>query len=62
LMSLIPDNSMITFDIDGEDYLISKTSISEQNDKSYYTAKDVSEMCLFPNEKVNMVFELLNKT
>lgn len=45
--------------IDIEVYVTS-TSAQEQNQKSFYTAKDMSDYCLFPNEKISMIFELLN--
>lgn len=60
LMSLIDDNDINQYEIDGEDYLITKTSMAEQNKKSYYTASDFRECCLFPAEKTAMLFELLN--
>lgn len=69
LLKLIPDDTIISIDIeDDEDnlleldsgtYLLSKTSIDEQNEKSYYTAESINDTVLFPEEKVCMVFELL---
>ena len=45
--------------IDIEVYVTS-TSGQEQNQKSFYTAKNMSDYCLFPSEKISMIFELLN--
>jgi arginase family enzyme len=49
-------------DDDGDeiDYLITVTSVGEQQIKSYYTAQAITDCCLFPQEKMQMVFELVN--
>lgn len=39
---------------------VTVTSMKEQQEKSYYTASSVHDCCLFPGEKLNMMFELLN--
>ncbi|AYV83530.1 MAG: hypothetical protein Hyperionvirus8_14 [Hyperionvirus sp.] len=39
--------------------LITSTTIREQNEKSFYAATNILDYCLFPPEKVSMVFELL---
>lgn len=43
-----------------EDVLISTTTMAEQEEKIYYTAENIYECTLFPEEKVHMMFELLN--
>jgi arginase family enzyme len=48
----------ITLD-DGEEYYVTSTTVNEQNLKSYYTAKSVMDICLFPQEKFLMAFELI---
>lgn len=42
------------------DALITTTSIREQQEKSYYSSKNVFDCCLYPGEKMNMMFEMLN--
>jgi len=61
IMKQISTDSIISIEIDGEDYLVAKTTVAEQQEKSFYTATDIKDMCLFPDEKNTMVFELLNK-
>lgn len=39
---------------------ITETSLEEQNKKSYYTAASIFDYCLFPQEKLDMTFEILN--
>jgi len=62
----IKDDLIISIDIeDSEDleagtYLISKTTINEQNEKSYYTSHFIEDTVLFPQEKILMTFELIN--
>lgn len=60
IIKSIDDETIITIDIDGQDYLVAKTSIADQQNKSFYTARDVKDMCLLPSEKINMVFDLIN--
>lgn len=66
LLQLVPDDSIITLDIDmnedniEETYLITKTTINEQNQKSYFTAQTIEDTTLFPPEKAYMCFELVN--
>lgn len=40
--------------------LVTVTTFAEQQSKSYYTSSSIHDCCLFPGEKVNMMFELLN--
>jgi len=49
-------------DDDGEeiDIYVTSTTISEQEQMSYYTATNILDKCLFPTEKVSMLFELVN--
>lgn len=60
----IGDN-IITIEYENEnkeinEVYITTTTIEEQNMKSYFVAKDIFDCCLFPQEKMFMVFELLN--
>ena len=60
------DDKIITIPIDDEetdesyDALVTITSMKEQQDKIYYGATSLYDCCLFPDEKLNMMFELLN--
>jgi hypothetical protein len=49
-------------DDDGKvkDVMITSTTIDEQNKKSYFTAKSYIECVLYPEEKMAMMFELIN--
>ena len=60
LLKSIEDDQIISFTIDNEDFLITKTTVSEQNEKSYYLAKTINDTTLFPSEKEVMLFELIN--
>jgi arginase family enzyme len=60
LMKSIADDEIITIDIDEIEYLVTKTNMNEQNEKSYYTTVNLFDTVLFPNEKISMVFELVN--
>lgn len=42
------------------DAFVTTTCIKEQQEKSYYVAKDMFECCLYPGEKLSMMFELIN--
>jgi arginase family enzyme len=59
LLSLSNDN-ITSIEIDDDDYLITKTTVSEQQEKSYFTAKKMEDCVLFPSEKKNMIFDLIN--
>jgi hypothetical protein len=54
------DDKIISFDIDGEHVLVSTTTILEQQEKTYYMASSIYECALMPEEKIDMLFELLN--
>lgn len=66
LITNIPDDTIISIDIDGDSeikdgtYLVTKTTLYEQNNKSYYTTNTINDVALYPQEKVLMGFELLN--
>ncbi len=47
-------------DDDNQDIMISTTTIYEQNEKCYYTAKSYKDCTLYPYEKMAMCFELIN--
>ena len=59
MLKIIGDDEIKTLDIDGEDYLITKTCMEEQNKKTFYHAKSVSDAVLFPDEKIDMCFKIL---
>ena len=42
------------------DMMISSTTIYEQNEKCYYTANSYKDCTLYPDEKISMMFELIN--
>lgn len=59
-------DKVITITLDDIDLMndlevyVTSTSIKEQNKKSFYTANSIFDYCLFPEEKISMIFELLN--
>jgi hypothetical protein len=61
VLDSIDENTIIELEIDDAYCQISSTSIKEQNGKSFYKTKDVNDLCLFPQEKIDMVFEMLSK-
>lgn len=42
------------------DIMVSSTTMSEQNEKCYYTATSYKDCTLYPDEKMAMMFELVN--
>ena len=58
LVKNIAHDTIINLEIDDEDYLVTKTTINEQNKKSYYTENTIEDCVLFPDEKKSMLFEL----
>jgi arginase family enzyme len=58
--SIIMLNIPISDDDDNQDIMISTTTIYEQNEKCYYTAKSYKDCTLYPYEKMAMCFELIN--
>lgn len=59
ILEQLNDDDIETIDIDGDDYLIAKTTINEQNKKTYYMAKTINDIALFPEEKKSMWIELI---
>lgn len=54
-------NLVIEDDNDEEiDIYLSSTTVNEQEQMSYYTAVNILDKCLFPCEKMIMLFELIN--
>jgi arginase family enzyme len=49
-----------TIQIDDEDILVAVTNMEEQEQKSYYTSTSIFDLCLYPEEKISMMFELVN--
>lgn len=60
IMSNVDADNITTINIDDDDYYITKTNIDEQNSKSYFVANSIIDTCLFPQEKIDMLFELIN--
>lgn len=66
LMKTIPNDTIISIELDGDEtiengtYLITKTTMNEQNSKSYGTSETIQDIVLFPQEKICMGFELIN--
>lgn len=66
LMSKLLDDNIITIPLEDEDdnniikeYYVSTTTMNDQNDKSYAAANSIMDLCLFPQEKAHMAFELI---
>lgn len=53
-ISIVDDDGKV------KDVMITSTTIEEQNSKSYFTAKLYLDCVLYPEEKMAMMFELLN--
>lgn len=68
LMNKINEGQIITVKIDGEDgeeeqeIFVTTTTIFDQNEYSYYSSDDFLDKRLYPDEKMDMMFELLNTT
>jgi arginase family enzyme len=64
ILASIDDNiitlSLTTDDDTEEDVYITSTSMLDQENKSYYTAESIYDCALTPEEKLNMMFELIN--
>lgn len=60
LIKTLDDDIIKCIDIEDEEFMITKTTVKEQNTKSYYASKDVIDTVLFPDEKAVMCFELIN--
>lgn len=60
IIESISDDAIVNLEIEEEDYLVTKTTMQEQNKKSYYTSTTINDTTLFPQEKASMCFELLN--
>lgn len=66
IINAIGDDNIINIPIteDDEIYeaLVTTTTIKEQQERSFYTSNNVTDCCLYPGEKINMLFELLNNS
>jgi len=60
ILKTIETDQIINLIIDGEDYLITKTTMNEQYQKTCYGMPTVNEAILFPSEKEAMCFEMIN--
>jgi arginase family enzyme len=55
------DNNDDDNDTNTDDYaIVAVTTIAEQQTKCYYTTDIYTERCLYPGEKLNMFFEMIN--
>lgn len=52
----IPNNDINSED---EDIFVAVTSMAEQNQKSYYICNNIFDLCLMPEEKSAMMFEMI---
>lgn len=63
-IQMIGDDRIITVIVpDGDevyDAFVTVTTMKEQQEKTYYLASSVYDCCLYPGEKISMMFELLN--
>jgi hypothetical protein len=62
IIKKISIDEIVTIPIGEDDFLVTKTTINEQNSKSYHTVSEIQDIALFPDEKIDMGFELLNTT
>lgn len=53
-------NKITSIYSDDKEYLLTSTTIEEQNDISYHGCKNITNLALFPEEKKRMIFELIN--
>lgn len=64
IINAIGDDRIINIPISdkNETYeaLVTITTIKEQQERSFYTSNNVMDCCLYPGEKINMLFELIN--
>lgn len=65
LIKRIDDDQITSLDLEDEDgeeetYLVTKTTMNEQYEKSYFTADNINDAILYPQEKSLMAFELIN--
>lgn len=61
ILKNIAKDKIIQIEVDGEDCLVARTNIEYQQERSYYTTTNVTDVVLFPQEKEHMIFELINK-
>jgi hypothetical protein len=59
-------NDIITIDITDQSQsysaMVSVSSIEDQQTKSYYTSSNTYDCCLYPIEKVSMMFKLIDNS
>lgn len=64
IINAIIDDQIINIPVsdDDETYeaFVTTTTMKEQQERSFYTSNNVTDCCLYPGEKLNMMFELLN--
>jgi len=63
LLKEIDHENIMFINIDGDDdveIMVTSTTMMEQNEKCYYTATSYKDCTLYPYEKMDMCFELIN--
>lgn len=60
LLERVDKDKIIEIDIDDEEYLVTSTSVEEQNSRIYYFCNSITDIALYPQEKQNMIFDLIN--
>ena len=61
ILGKIDNDSIIILDIEENvQIMVSSTTIYEQNEKCYYTSTSYKDCTLYPDEKMAMMFELVN--
>lgn len=56
----LTDDTIIDFDIDDKSYFITTTTMEKQNKMNYLANNNLLDTVLFPDEKKDMCFELIN--
>jgi hypothetical protein len=60
LLAKLETIDIITIKLDETEVLVSSTTIEDQNNFSYYSSDSVLDKRLYPDEKMDMMFELIN--
>lgn len=60
IMKELDEDKLLHVEINDDMYIITKTSMEEQNKKTYFATTCIADAVLFPLEKEAMCFELIN--
>lgn len=60
ILEKLDNDSIIDFDIGEHSYFITTTTMEKQNKMNYLVNKKLLDLVLFPDEKRDMCFELIN--